>query len=171
MIEFSFEHVFQAPSVAAVLAAYFDPEHLAAQDERGGLTERTVVETEDSGDWLRTAWRVAAVRPVPVFARPFVAGGRLRYIEAMTWRRADDAIDLEVRPEVLGGRVQITGVYRLTAAGPGQVHRRYAGAITVGIPLVARRIERAIADQFAETMPVMAACTQAWLDRRAASSR
>jgi len=165
MTEFRFEHVFRAPSVATVLAAYFDPDHLATQDELAELADRTVVETEDDGARLRTSWRVASKHALPLYARPFVAGGRLRYVETMTWRRADDAIDLIVQPEVLGGRVQIAAEYRLTQAGEGQVLRRYAGTITVNIRLLSGKIERAIAEKMEQGMPTMAACTQGWLDR------
>ena len=165
MTEFSFEHVFRAPSVAAVLSAYFDPEHLATQDEAAGLCERTVIESRDDGARLHTSWRVAAREQLPLFARPFVAGGRLRYVETMTWRRADDAIDLLIQPEVAGGRVQIAAEYKLTQVGAGQVHRRYRGTITVAVKLVSGRIERAIAEKMEQSMAAMAACTQGWLDR------
>jgi hypothetical protein len=165
MTEFRFEHVFRAPSTAAVLAAYFDPDHLATQDELAGLVERAVIESTDDGARLRTSWRVAARDPLPLFMRPFAAGGRLRYVETMAWRRADDAIDLLVQPEVLGGRVQIAAEYRLTKIGEGQIRRIYQGTISVGIRLVSGRIERAIAEKMEQSMPVMAACTQGWLDR------
>jgi len=165
MTEFSFEHVFRAPSAAVVLAAYFDPDHLATQDELAGLVERTVSESTDDGARLCTSWRVAAREQLPLFMRPFVAGGRLRYVETMTWRRADDAIDLLVQPDVLGGRVQIAAEYRLTRVGEGQVLRRYRGTISVAVKLVSGRIERAIAERIEREMPAMAACTQGWLDR------
>jgi hypothetical protein len=163
--EFSFEHVFRAPDAAAVLAAYFDPDHLATQDELAGLVDRTVIESTDDGARLRTSWRVAAREQLPLFVRPFVAGGRLRYVETMTWRRADDAIDLLVQPDVLGGRVQIAAEYKLTKIGEGQVLRRYRGTITVAVKLLSGRIERAIAERMEREMPTMAACTQGWLDR------
>jgi hypothetical protein len=163
--EFSFEHVFRAPSAETVLAAYFDPDHLATQDELAGLAERTVIEATDDGARLRTSWRVAAKEQLPLFMRPFVAGGRLRYVETMTWRRADGAIDLLVQPDVLGGRVQIAAEYKLTKIGEGQVLRRYHGTIIVAVKLVSGRIERAIAEKMEQAMPTMAACTQGWLDR------
>jgi hypothetical protein len=165
--EFSFEHVFRAPSTAAVLAAYFDPDHLATQDRQAELTERVVVETHDDGATLETSWRVAHARPLPLFVRPFVTGGRLRYLETMTWRRADDAIDLVVTPEVLGGRVTIAAVYELAQIGDGQIRRRYRGTVTADIRLLSSKIERAILAKFDETMPAMTACTQGWLDKTA----
>jgi hypothetical protein len=165
MTPFSFEHVFRAPSAEIVLAAYFNDDHLATQDELAGLIDRTVIESTDDGARLHTSWRVSAKEQLPLFVRPFVSGGRLRYVETMTWRRADGAIDLLVQPEVLGGRVQIAAEYKLTKIGEGQVQRRYSGSISVAIKLVSGRIERAIAERMAKEMPAMAACTQGWLDR------
>jgi len=170
VVEFSFEHVFRAPSVTTLLAAYFDPDHLATQDAVAGLTDRIVAESDDNAARRQTTWRVASSQPLPLFVRPMVAGGRLRYLEKMTWRRADDAIDLVIVPDILGGRVQIAAEYKLSPAGEGRVLRRYAGSITVAVRLVAGRIERGIADKMTESMPVMAACTQGWLDRRATVS-
>jgi hypothetical protein len=161
---FEFETVFRAPSTTAVLDGYFDPEHLAAQDAAAELGDRTIVEQRDDGAVRECSWRVSALKPLPLFVRPFVSGGRLRYRESMRLRRSDGEIDLTIQPEVLGGRVHIDAVYRLTSAGDGQVRRRYSGTITVEIRLLSSRIERAILDTITGGMPLMTACTQTWLD-------
>jgi len=165
--DFSFENVFRAPSTATVLASYFDPDHLATQDTLAELTDRVVVESQDDGPTLRCTWRVAHLKPLPLFARPFVAGGRLSYLETMTWRRADDAIDLTVQPEILGGRVSITAVYQLSKVREGEILRRYKGTVSVNIRLLSSKIEKAILSKFEEAMPMMTACTQGWLDKTA----
>lgn len=167
---FSFEHVFRAPSTATILAAYFDPDHLATQDKLAELGDRVVVETREDGQTLRCTWRVAAAKPLPLFVRPFVAGGRVRYLEAMTWRKADDAIDLTVVPEILGGRVQIAALYQLSKVGEGQILRRYHGTVTVNVSLLSSRIERAIVSEMEKTMPLMADCTQGWMDKQLGST-
>ena len=166
--QFAFESVFRAPSTETVLASYFNPDHLATQDALAELTDRVVVESQDTGPTLRTVWRVAHAKPLPVYVRPFVTGGRLRYLESMTWRRADDAIDLTVQPEILGGRVTIEAVYRLSKIGEGQILRRFAGGVTVNIRLLSGRIERGIVEKFEESMALMTSCTQGWLDKTAA---
>lgn len=163
--EFHFENVFRAPDVRTVLSAYFDTDHIATQDRVAQLVDREVLERHDDGSTLQMAWRVAAAEKLPLFARPFVDGGRLSYVERMTWRRADDAIDLVVTPQLLGGRVSIEAVYELAQAGERQVRRRYRGAIHVNVKLVSGRVEKAILRKFEESMPQMAACTQDWLDR------
>ncbi|HEU0031937.1 MAG TPA: DUF2505 domain-containing protein [Kofleriaceae bacterium] len=162
---FRFENTFRAPSVQLMLAAYFDPDHLAAQDALAKLGDRTVVEDHEDDHQRKTTWRVQSLEPLPLFVRPFVSGGRLRYLETMTWRKADDAIDLVVTPEILGGRVTIQALYQLASAGEGRVHRTYSGSVTVAVKLVSGKIERAILEKFQQSMPIMTGCTQTWLDK------
>ena len=168
---FKFENVFRAPSVPDVLAAYFDPDHLASQDKVAELVDRTVVEQVEGEGTLKCTWRVGSARSLPIFVRPFVSGGRLSYLETMVWRRADDAIDLSVVPQILGGRVKIEAVYQLSKAGEGEVLRRYAGNVTVDIRLLSGRIEKGILAAFEKEMPVMTKCTQDWLDRTCNAKR
>jgi hypothetical protein len=162
---FSYEHVFRAPSVRTVLEAYFDPDHLATQDKVAELGERVVTENVEDDKLRKTTWSVASLKPLPGYVKPFVTGGKLRYLETMTWRKADDAIDLVVAPQLAGGRVQIAAVYELAQVGEGQIRRRYAGNVSVGIPLVAGKIERGIIGEIEKGMPTMFACTQDWLER------
>ena len=165
--QFYFEHVFRAPTTTAILAAYFDPDHLATQDGQAELTDRVVVESRDDGATRTTTWRVAHAKPLPLFVRPLVTGGRLRFLEVMAWRRADDAVDMTVTPEILGGRVTIHAVYQLSKIGEGQILRRYSGSVNVNVRLLSARIEQGIVARFEQSMPMMAACTQGWLDRTA----
>lgn len=163
--EFRYETVFDASGKLAVLAAYFNDDHLAAQDKVAELCDRKVVESHEDAALRSATWSVRSVRPLPLFARPFVDGGRLTYLETMKWRKADDEIDMTIVPQILGGRVQITAVYQLSDVGPGKVKRRYQGAITVQASLLSGKIERAIAAEIEKGMPLMAGCTQSWLTR------
>lgn len=162
-VDFSYETVFEASGKTAVLAAYFDDAHLAAQDAVAQLCDRAVVEAHEDDAIRSCTWRVRARRPLPVFVRPFVEGGRLTYLETMAWRKADDEIDLTVVPQVLGGRVQITATYQLVDVAPRQVRRRYTGTIAVSVPLLSGKIERAIAGEIASGMTAMTECTRQWL--------
>ena len=69
---FKFENVFRAPSVADVLAAYFDPDHLATQDKVAELTDRVVTEQIEGEGTLKCTWKVGSLRSLPIFVRPFV---------------------------------------------------------------------------------------------------
>ncbi len=168
--DFSYENVFRAPSTTTILSAYFDPDHLATQDKLAQLGDRTVVSDEDEGGIRKCTWRVTALKSLPLFVRPFVSGGRLSYLESMTWRRADDAVDLTVVPQILNGRVQIAALYQLSKVGENQILRRYKGSITVNITLLSGKIERGILAEFEKSMPVMTKCTQDWIDRALARS-
>jgi hypothetical protein len=164
---FSFEYVFRAPSVTSIATAYFDPDHNATQDKLAQLGDRVVVEDHETDTLRKTTWRVTSLRQLPVIARPFVSkGGRLTFIEMMSWNKTTNAIEMSVTPEILGGRVQIAGAYELTQIGEGQVRRIYKGTITASITLVGGKIERGILETFTENMPAMAACTQGWLDKK-----
>jgi len=161
--EFSYETVFDASGKTAVLAAYFNDDHLGTQDAVARFCDRKVVESHEDDAIRSCTWSVRSQRPLPVFVRPFVEGGRLRYLESMTWRKADDEIDMSIVPQILGGRVQITAVYQLADVGPRKVRRRYRGSITVNIALLSGKIERAIAAEVEKGMPLMTECTQRWL--------
>jgi hypothetical protein len=160
---FSFETVFRAPSPEVVLAAYFEPEHLAAQDKLAGLADRAVLEDHDDPDRRTATWSVRAQTQLPLYARPFVEGGRLSYRETMVWRKRDNEIALTIQPQILGGRVQIDAVLQLSHAGDGEVRRRFKGDITVNVSLLSGKIERAILAEMEKGMPVMAECTRQWL--------
>lgn len=162
---FSYETVFDASGKTAVLAAYFNDDHLAAQDKVAELCERVLVESREDATVRAATWSVRALRPLPVFVRPFVQGGRLTYLESMTWRKSDDEIDMTIVPQILGGRVQIAAVYQLVDVGPGKVRRRYQGSISVNVSLLSGKIERAIAAEVEKGMPLMTDCTQNWLKR------
>ena len=166
--EFSFDHTFRAASPATIFNAYFDADHLATQDKLAELGERNVIESQDDGTVWKCSWRVVSLKQLPLVARPFVEGGRLTYVEQMTWRREANEVDLVVIPQILGGRVSLNATYLLKQVGEGQVHRRYKGTINVNIRLLSGKIEKGILSELEKAMPMMAECTQGWLDRQAA---
>jgi uncharacterized protein DUF2505 len=164
MTPFCFEHEFRAPSIAAVFAAYWNPDHTREQDRRVDILERTVLELEDTPVELRRVCRVVPRRQLPVFVRPLVAGP-LHYLETLHWHKLDDTIDFAIRPSILKGRALISARYQLTTRAPGLIHRRYEGTVSVDVALLGSRIERGIVAEFERSMPVAADVTQEWLDR------
>ena len=165
---FCFEHTFRAVSVADVFTAYFDPGLQIEADRRVEIVERTVLELTDSGGVVRRVCRVVPRRQLPAFVRPLISG-KLHYMETAQWRRRDDEIDIEIRPSVLGGRAVISALYRLSRVGSGLIHRRYQGSVSVDVALFSSKIERGIVRDFQRSMPITAACTQAWLERSSRS--
>jgi hypothetical protein len=168
MKSFSFEHVFRAPSVAAVFAAYFDPKHALEQDRQLDIIERTILEWEDTPEQSLRVCRVVPRRQLPALVRPLV-NGQLHYIETAIWRKDTDRIACEIRPSILSGRATISATYRLSPLSPGLIRRLYQGEVSVDVRLISARIERGIVAEFERSMPLAAACTQAFLDRSATS--
>ena len=162
---FKFEHIFRASSPSVILASYFDPGALAAQDLVGGLVDRTVVESVDDGVTWKCIWRVTSTQPIPFVARALVSGGRLQFLEQLTWCRNNHSADLVVTPQILGGRIEFTGRYDLELVAPSQVRRRYSGNVSANIALLSGKIERGIVAEFEKSMPAMSASTQSWLDK------
>ena len=166
MTPFCFEHVFRADSVDDVFAAYFDADQQRDQDRATDIAQRDVLELAEKDDEVRRVCRVVPRRQLPALVRPLVAG-QLHYIEHVTWNRRADRMEMDIRPSLLGGRVQILGTYRLERISDNEIRRTYEGQVSVDIALLASRIERGIVAELDKTMPIAAACTQAWLDRRA----
>ena len=166
--QFCFEHVFRAPSIAAVFEAYFNPTQLTLQDRQLDIIERETTERVDDGRTLRRTCKVIPHRQLPAIVRPFV-DGPLHYIETATWRRADDEIDIAIWPSLLRrsgrGKPSITALYRLVRRPDGAILRTYSGTVSVDVALISGRIERGIVAEFERSMPVAAACTQDYLDR------
>lgn len=164
MKSFSFEHVFRAPSVAAVFAAYFDPRHAMEQDRELDIIERVVLELVETPHQLRRVCRIVPRRQLPMLVRPLVSG-QLHYIETAIWRKRDDEIEVEIRPSILSGRATINATYRLSPLSSGLIRRLYQGSVSVDVALISSRIERGIVAEFERSLPLAAACTQAFLDR------
>ena len=168
MKSFSHEHVFRAPSTAAVFAAYFDPRHAMEQDRELDIVERVVLEREETHEMLRRVCRVVPRRQLPALVRP-LCNGQLHYIETAIWRKREDTIAVEIRPSILSGRAAISATYRLSPISAGLIRRLYEGCVSVDVALIASRIERGIVAEFERSMPLAAACTQAFLDRTPSS--
>ena len=166
--EFSYEHTFRAPSVATIIDAYFDPDHLAYQDKLAELGDRVVTDSHDDGTTRKATWRVSSLKQLPMFVRPFVKGGRLAFLEAMSWNRSRGVVEATVTPDILNGRVHIVSKYELSQIGENQIKRRYSGTVTAQITLRGGKIERGIVAEFDKSMALMAKCTQDWLDQRKA---
>ncbi|HET9485690.1 MAG TPA: DUF2505 family protein, partial [Xanthomonadales bacterium] len=166
MKSFCHEHVFRAPSTAAVFAAYFDPRHALEQDRELDIIERVVIERDETAEQLRRVCRVVPRRQLPALVRPLISG-QLHYVETATWRKREDEIQVEIRPSILSGRAVISATYRLSPVSAGLIRRLYEGSVSVDVALISSRIERGIVAEFERSMPVAAACTQAFLDRSA----
>jgi hypothetical protein len=160
---FCFEHVFRAPSLAAVFDAYFDPACVAHQDHALDLAERDPLEDSDDGSTRTRVCRIVPRRQLPAIVRPLL-GSTLHYIETASWRRADDVIEVTLQFPALRS-ASVHGVYRLLRISEREIQRRYEGRVRVGAALLGSRIERGILAELERSVPVAAACLQTYLDR------
>lgn len=167
MTPFRFEHVYRASSPAAVFATFFDPLHNAEEDRRAGVAARELLEMADRPEQLVRKARVWPKRTVPAVLRPIV-GSDISYDETLTWHKALDRVDYDIRPRLLSGRIKIAATYQLTQLEPGQVRRVYEGAVTAELRLIGGRVERGIIEDMTRSMAITAACTQESIDRAAA---
>jgi hypothetical protein len=163
---FCFDHVFRAPGPGVLFDLYFDSTHQANTDTATKIASRELLEHDDTPETRRRVCRVTPERQLPAFMRPFFPG-RLHYVETVIWRKAEDRMELEIRPSLLGGRSLVTSSYRLRTEDPGMVRRTYEGSVSVEVALVGGRIERKIIADMERTLAISARCTQDYLDRRA----
>jgi len=166
MTKFRFEHEFQARAPQDIFDIYFDPTHNEEQDRLAEIDRRELVEHKDTLEIREVVYKVFPRRLLPAAVKAFQKSGPLHYIEHVVWRKADDVIDFSIKPSVMGDRAHIVATYRLVPVGPGRVKRTYEGSADVDVPLVGRRIERAIVEELERSMQRTAKCTQEWLDRR-----
>jgi hypothetical protein len=162
--QFRFDHVFRAASPSDVFAAYFEPAVVGDQDRALEVIERQVLDLADDGATLRRVCKVVPRRQLPAVLRPFMSTP-LHYLETATWRRAEGVIDIAIEFPTLRNKPTVRASYRLSRLSDGSIQRRYEGAVTVDIALLSSRIERGIVAEFERSMPITAACTQAFLDR------
>ena len=162
--QFRFDHVFRAASPSDVFAAYFEPAVVGDQDRALEVIERQILELADDGATLRRVCKVTPRRQLPAVLRPFMTTP-LHYIETAIWRRAEGVIDIQIEFPTLRKTPTVRASYRLSRLSDGSIQRRYEGAVTVDIALLSSRIERGIVAEFERSMPITAACTQAFLDR------
>ena len=167
MTPFRFEHVYRAASPAAVFATFFDPLHAAEEDRRAGVAARELLEMADRPDELIRKARVWPKRTIPAVLRPIV-GSDISYDETLTWHKALDRVDYDIRPRLLSGRIKIAATYQLTQVEPGKVKRVYEGTVSADLRLIGGRVERGIIDDMTKSLVITAACTQEGIDKAAA---
>jgi hypothetical protein len=167
---FVLEHVFRAPSPAALFSLYFDPSFYPRTDAATCVAAREVLELDDTPTVVRRVCRVTPERQLPAFMRPFFPG-KVHYVETAIWHRGTDRMELDIRPSLLGGRAHVTSAYTLKMDDPGLVRRTYEGSVSVEVALVGGRIERKIIADIQHTLAISARCTQDYLDAQEATDR
>ncbi len=134
---------------AAVAALLCDADFLRARNESAG-DEDVEVRVEPVGDARRVVTARSRKSSVPAFARKLI-GNANRIIDDSTWRADGDSFRARFTITIEGAPVTVEGEARISPAGEGS---RYENQFTVTarVPLVAGKVEAAVADQIAETV-------------------
>lgn len=165
MAHFTLTHDFRAPSIASFWRCYFDPEHNAELDERTGIARRAVVLEREEGGVLERAIKLTPARNLPAWLRR-IARGDLSYVEKSRFHRQENRIEYKIVPSLLAERISLTAIYTVEMVEPGLVRRAYDGDIVARVPVVGRRIERAVIAEMESSFEKAAGVTQGWLDRQ-----
>ncbi len=160
---FFFEHEFVCADAAAFWHCYFDKEHEARLDEALGLQSRELLEETDDGTTHVRRYRVAPKRQIPGWLRAVTRAG-LEYEEESIFYKADDRIEISIRPSLLPGRTRVEATYSVALVAPGRVVRRFEGEVEVRMPVIGARLERAVVRDMEASYEVAVPLTQACLD-------
>ena len=93
--------------------------------------------------------RLTTSEPVPLIAKKFT-GDHLSYVENRVWNNAKLLNTWTITPEVKGVSVEAKGTTEFVADGNGCI-RRTTGSITVGIPLLGKKIEGIVLESITDT--------------------
>ena len=168
MTEFRFEHVF-AGCADDYWWAYFNEECTRQQYDAVGVRAFDLLELSDDGETVVRSIKVTPARDLPGFIRK-LTGATLTYTETSTYTRSSGVAKTVVTTHTLSKRIAMSGETRLEVVDDGHVKRIFTGTIDARIPLVGKRIERAVLDDMEKSYAESAEMTQGFIDQRRAES-
>lgn len=160
MAQFRAEHRFSAPP-GTVLAAMVDPSFFTGL-ELPDLEPPEVLDRSEDAGRVTLRLRIAFTGSLDPVARRVLGTSRVVWVQEVVAEPGSLTGELRVTPEVLGGQVRCHGTYRLAAQGSGTV-RSTTGELSVRVPLVGGRAERAILPGIHRRLDLEAAALEAWL--------
>jgi hypothetical protein len=145
-------------SAADVHAMLTDPVfRQRAADASGVVSAEVTVEAKDGGHVV-TIDQVQPTEGVPAFAKKF-AGETTRAVVVETWGSPTAAT---VSIETPGRPTEIHGTYTLAEAG-GRTTQTFEGEVRAKVPLIGGKLEKLVAEFFAEGRDKEQAAGAAWL--------
>ncbi len=164
MTPYEITHVFPGITPHDLLAAMTTPAHQQLQDKVAEIERRDFIGRESDAQHYRCECMVYPRRKIPAYVRPLLGGG-LECHEVVLWNKANDFLEIDVRPAVLGGRCRVQVTCHVSAEGTSAV-RKYSGEVSAEVRLIGPKIERAIVAEMLKTLDAAAAATRAWLPSR-----
>lgn len=164
-MRFRIEQQVSAP-LEAVEAALHDPEFLTHLGTLPKLGRPELLEQREEGGRLHQRVRYEFAGDLPSAARRFIDPSRLTWVEESTLDRTTHQAPFTIRPDHYGSLLRCSGTFSLTAAGEAACVRGAEGELSVGIPLVGGKAERAIVSGLREHAELEAAALARWIDGR-----
>ncbi|MFA5624980.1 MAG: DUF2505 domain-containing protein [Bradymonadales bacterium] len=111
--------------------------------------EKETLEHDERDEGPRYVLRLRMPDEIPVLFRKFI-GERLSYVETRTWDAESTSNTWDIAPEISVKGVEVKGSIRIVDDGAG-CKRITEGLLSVGIPLVGKKIEESLLSSISET--------------------
>lgn len=163
-MKFEVRHAFQVtPEV--LWRTLFSPDYEVANAERSGLPRETLSDETVGGKRVRRH-RVAGRGELPPVVARALGNPRLTY--ELVEEFEDKALQMtwEVIPSMIPEKVKAVGSYEVTAT-PDGCERLVKGEISVAIPLLGGKIERAIGEELQSSYEKNIDFVRSWLEEHA----
>ena len=152
--------------LADVEAALVDPDFLARLGELPTLGHPELLEQRVDGDRVFQRVRYAFTGDLPSAAHRFIDPHRLTWVEESTLDRTTHRTAFRIKPDHYASLLKCAGAFSLQPTGDRATLRVMEGELSVHIPLLGRRVERAIASGLEEHAELEAEILAAWLAER-----
>ncbi len=162
MIEVDFEQTFRGTR-DKFWQILFHPKYPEALRGKVGVKEFELIELTDHGDRIVRVIRSIPERDLPAAIRK-ITGANLIYTEHATLYKAEHRHEYQVILEKLSKRADIRGQYILEDVEPGVIKRRLRATISISLPLIGKKVEKAVAEDLQKTLTITAGVIQEWLD-------
>lgn len=141
----------------------FHPEYPATVGKLTGVKSHELLELTDHGDRITRVIRSEPKRDLPAAVRK-ITGASLVYVERATLYKAEHRQEFTVELEKLQKRADIAGRYTLEEVEPGVIRRVGDASIEIKVPLLGKRIEKAVVEDLTNSHAITAKVIQSWLD-------
>lgn len=161
-MRFEVEHRFDA-ALDTVEAAMTDSAFYE-QLRLPGVAPLRVVDRRDDGGLVHLRVAYEFVGQLPAIARTVLGGGRISWVQESIVDRTRHHTEFRIVPDAHADRFSCRGTYRLRPAG-SMTTRTIAGELTVRVPVLGGRAERAITSGLVERLDVESEALAAWIGR------
>ena len=160
-MHFEVRQPFAAP-LGVVEAAFLDPGYVARLGELPRMGPTEFLDQRREGDVVHQRVRYRYAGPLPPGATRFIDPARLSWVEESTVDLGRHRTDIRLVPDHYPNRLEAGAVMEL-APGDGATVVTVRGDLTVHIPLLGGRVERAMVGNVGDEYEARAALFQEWL--------